>query len=67
MTCFSVPEMSCGHCTSAIEISIRAIDPDAKVACDLESRTVAVESGASEAALLTAVRDAGYAATPAVA
>jgi len=60
MSNFSVPEMSCGHCTAAIEKSIKALDPAAKVACELDTRTVQVESNLSDSALSDAIRDAGY-------
>ncbi|MGY9040020.1 MAG: heavy-metal-associated domain-containing protein, partial [Rhodobacterales bacterium] len=32
---FSVPNMSCGHCTASIQKAIMAADPDATVSCDL--------------------------------
>lgn len=60
MTRFNVPDMSCGHCTAAIEKAITAADPAAKVSCDLDTRTVAVESTLGEPALSDAIRDAGY-------
>lgn len=57
---FSVPEMSCGHCTSAIEKAIKAADASAAVACDLSTRTVSVESGLSADRLAEAMKTAGY-------
>lgn len=60
MTRFYVPEMSCGHCTAAIEKAIKAIDPTAKVFCDLGKHTVDVESFLSERASSEAIRNAGY-------
>jgi copper chaperone len=60
MNSFNVPEMSCGHCTAAIEKAIKAIDPTATVSCDLGTRTVAVESFLSDRAVSEAIRDAGY-------
>lgn len=66
MTRLSVPNMSCGHCTAAIEKAIKAIDPTARVACDLGIHIVEVESFLSESAVSEAIRDAGYdAKTPA--
>lgn len=58
---FNVPEMSCGHCTAAITKEIAALDPSAKVTTDLESRTVAVETAQSGAAVAEAIKAAGYA------
>jgi len=60
MTRLSVPDMSCGHCTAAIEKAIKAIDPTARVFCDLGAHTVDVESFLSERAVSEAIRDAGY-------
>lgn len=66
MTNFSVPGMSCGHCTAAIEKAIKAIDPTATVSCELPTRTVSVASFLSEHAVSEAIRGAGYeVATPA--
>jgi copper chaperone len=60
MSSFNVPEMSCGHCTAAIEKAIKSIDPTATVSCDLGTRTVSVESILSDRAVSEAIRDAGY-------
>jgi copper chaperone len=57
---FSVPEMSCGHCTAAIEKSVKAADPAAQIVCDLNSREVSVESALTTEALLGAIKEAGY-------
>lgn len=57
---FSVPDMSCGHCKAAVERAIAAQDAGAKVAVDLDSHTVAVESVAPAAALLQALAAEGY-------
>lgn len=60
MTSFTVPDMSCGHCTASIEKAIKAIDPTANVACELGARTVTVESFLTDRAVIEAIRDAGY-------
>jgi len=60
MTKLSVPDMSCGHCTAAIEKAIKTLDPTARVSCDLETHVVDVESSLSERAVSEAIRDAGY-------
>lgn len=57
---FSVPDMSCGHCTATIEKAIKAIDPSAKISCDLAEHAVEVDSALDESALQSAIRDAGY-------
>jgi len=65
MTRFAVPEMSCGHCTAAIEKSIKSIDSTAQVSCDLDDRQVSVDSVLDADALAEAIRQAGYEASPA--
>lgn len=65
MITFSVPDMSCGHCTAAIERAIKAADPDAKVSCDLAGHKVEIVSALDQGALSAAIRDAGYRAEPA--
>jgi len=57
---FNVPDMSCNHCTSAIEKAIRALDATAKVECHLSERRVAVDSVLNESAVSAAILDAGY-------
>ncbi|GAA4225162.1 copper chaperone [Sagittula marina] len=61
---FKVPDMSCGHCTAAIEKSVKAADPAASVACDLTDRRVKIDSALSSEQLMVAIKDAGYEATP---
>lgn len=56
--------MSCGHCTAAIEKSIKAADPGAKVMCDLDSHTAEVESALNDEALARAIKEAGYDSSP---
>ena len=60
MTEFSVQDMTCGHCCSTITRAIRGVDADSRVAIDLDSRTVRVNSAKSPAELLAAIRGAGY-------
>lgn len=60
---FNVPDMSCNHCTSAIEKAIKALDANAKVEFDLPSRSVAVGSVLDESAVSAAIKDAGYEAS----
>ncbi|MCS6622359.1 heavy-metal-associated domain-containing protein [Roseibacterium beibuensis] len=39
-----VPNMSCGHCTAAIDKALKASDRDAAVDTDRSSKTVAIGS-----------------------
>lgn len=61
---FHVPEMSCGHCTAAITKEINALDPQAKVTSDLETRTVEVMTEQPNGAVIDAIKAAGYASAP---
>ena len=60
MTKLSVPEMSCGHCKSAIEKAVAGVDANARVSVDLENRTVSIESTTADAALIDALKAEGY-------
>ena len=57
---FNVPDMSCGHCTSAIEKAIKASDSSADVSCDLSDRTVTISAALSENQVTSILKDAGY-------
>ncbi len=61
---FKVEDMSCAHCVATIEKSVKALDADATVSCDLGAKTVAVTSAADPAAIVGALDDAGYEAVP---
>ena len=61
---FSVPNMSCGHCTAAIESAVKTADPQAAVVCDLSKRQVRVDSALTADQLKAAIKDAGYDADP---
>lgn len=61
---FHVPDMSCGHCT-AVDMALKAIDPDARIDSDLTSKTVSIVSARDASTLQVALKDAGYPDTPA--
>lgn len=61
---FNVPDMSCGHCTSAIEKAVRKADAAATVTCDLSSKIVGIETALPEAAISAAIREAGFESRP---
>jgi len=60
MTTFHVPDMSCGHCTKAIEKAISEADRDAAVTCDLETHLVKIDSALPAATLAATLTHAGY-------
>ena len=65
MTKFNVPDMSCGHCTAAIEKAVTAADEGADLEFDLDAHTVTVSSALDDAALAGILEKEGYPATPA--
>jgi copper chaperone len=56
---FSVPGISCGHCKSAIESEVGAVDGVGSVVVDIDAKTVEV-TGGSDDAIRLAIEDAGY-------
>jgi copper chaperone len=61
----AVPDMSCGHCKTAVERAIQSTDPSAAVRIDLAARTAEVKSIAPRELILAALAAEGYPATPA--
>lgn len=55
-----VSDMSCGHCTSAIEKAVMETDPAAVVACDLETKVVSINTEQSSDKVIAAIRDIGF-------
>lgn len=58
---FRVNDMTCGHCTSAVERAIEAAGGTAKA--DLQAKVVTVDN-LGTAPAIEAIRDAGYTAEP---
>jgi copper chaperone CopZ len=58
---YSVPEVSCGHCRSAIENAVQPLAGVDAVAVDLDAKTVTVTGEPlDEAAVVAAIVEAGY-------
>lgn len=57
---FNVDAMSCGHCVSAVTKAVKALDPEARVEVDLDSKKVKVESKEDGARIAQALTEAGY-------
>jgi len=61
MTTLLVPDMSCGHCASAITRTVKTLDPTATLTIDLPTRQVEVASSqATTDQVLAALEKAGY-------
>ncbi|MGC1301873.1 MAG: heavy-metal-associated domain-containing protein [Caulobacteraceae bacterium] len=57
---FSVPEMNCGGCVRGVTRAITGLDPEAVVEADLEAKTIAVSSRSDGAAIVEALKTAGF-------
>jgi copper chaperone len=64
-TTYHVPGISCGHCRSAIETEVGALDGVESVAVDIDTKQVVVVGSAGDDAIRAAIVEAGYAADPA--
>ena len=64
-TTYHVPGISCGHCKSAIETEVGALDDVESVVVDIDTKQVAVAGTASDDAVRAAIVEAGYEADPA--
>ncbi|MDM7930946.1 cation transporter [Tabrizicola sp.] len=60
MTTLSIPDMSCGHCKSAVEAALAKVQAAGAVRVDLSTRQVQVDGNAALPALLAALDEAGY-------
>ncbi|MGB5167775.1 MAG: copper ion binding protein [Acidimicrobiia bacterium] len=59
----NVPEISCGHCKSAIEAAVSPLDGVDNVEVQIEERTVHLDYDGTDATLntiVTAIEDVGY-------
>jgi copper chaperone CopZ len=56
----TINDMTCGHCVSAVTQAIQQLDSQARVAIDLPTHHVSVESVASRERIVAALADAGY-------
>lgn len=57
--------MTCGHCQAAVENALESVAGVNSVKVDLSAGIAQVEGNADTAALLAAVEEEGYQATPA--
>lgn len=60
---YTVPAMSCGHCKASVTEELSEVEGVESVEVDLDTKLVVVTgSGLDDAALRTAIEEAGYAA-----
>lgn len=59
-----IPDMSCGHCTAAIQRAVLATDPAARLAFDLPSRQVNIETSLSLESVQGVLVKEGYVSEP---
>ncbi len=57
---FQVNDMTCGHCVATIEKAVKGVDPSSKVAIDLSTHGVKIESEEPATSFAKAIEDAGY-------
>lgn len=58
---YSVPGITCGHCKSAIESEVSAVDGIGSVEVDIDAKTVKVDLGSAlENSVIEAIDEAGY-------
>jgi len=57
---YSVPGISCENCRSAIEHEVAKVAGVDRVFVDIDAKTVRVEGAAADAAIKSAIDDAGY-------
>jgi len=57
---YKVPDMSCAHCVQTIERAIAAVDPVARVTCNLATKEVAVETQVPARQISEVLAVAGY-------
>ncbi|MBB6098487.1 copper chaperone [Deinobacterium chartae] len=62
----NVTGMTCGHCRSSVEQALLAVPGVQRASVDLQAQTAVIEGRAGLEALLAAVREAGYGASPLV-
>lgn len=61
---YSIPDMTCGHCKATIEQTVRKLDSAASLMFDMAAREVQIDSTVPQPALLAALAEEGYPATP---
>ncbi len=59
-TVFEVEKIHCQNCSKKIATAIQAVQPGADVTIDVETKRVSVQPVVDEAAIISAIAEAGY-------
>ena len=57
---FHLPDMTCGHCASKVNVTLKLVDPACEIQLDLPRQLVSVKSAEGREALVEALTEAGY-------
>lgn len=57
---FQIDNMNCGGCAKSVTSAIHSMDAQAKVEINLAAKRVSVQSDLAEAAISTALQNAGF-------
>lgn len=57
---FHLPDMTCGHCATMVNIALKLFDPSCEIKVDLPQQLVRVKSGEEREALVETLTEAGY-------
>ncbi len=60
MLSLKVPKMSCGGCAASIEKAVKSVDQTAKVAIDIGTKRVDIDSAIDAGKIAAAIKAAGY-------
>ncbi|MBL1378888.1 heavy-metal-associated domain-containing protein [Zobellella iuensis] len=60
MLTFTLPDMSCGHCTGAISRALKELDPGCVLEFDLAAHRLQVASAIGRDEVIEALVEAGY-------
>jgi copper chaperone len=55
-----VPSLACSSCVNVVTAAVKAVDPDAAIQANTETKLVNVETQASQTAIKKAITVAGY-------
>jgi copper chaperone len=59
-----IPDMTCSHCVATVSKTLKALDADATVHVNFETKSVRIASAATDAAITLALTEAGYPPAP---